>query len=78
MQDPSIGFNQAYCNIPRFMAKNVCGSEMSTVGKNMVERPQVVNWLSTMHHNYQGALPSQEVDEKLEESVDCESLGRLA
>jgi hypothetical protein len=47
------------------------------LGKNMVQRPQVVNWLSTMHHNNQGALPSQEVDEKLEEGVDCESLGYL-
>jgi hypothetical protein len=38
----------------------------------------MVNWLSTMHHNYEGALPSQEVDEKLEERVDCEGLGSLA
>jgi hypothetical protein len=27
------GFNQIYCKIPRFMARNVYGSEMSTLGK---------------------------------------------
>ena len=30
---PRIGLSQAYCNIPRFMARKVCGSEISTVGR---------------------------------------------
>jgi hypothetical protein len=46
--------------------------------EDMVQRPQVVNWGPTMHHNYQGPLTSQEVDEKLEECVNRKSLDDLA
>ena len=47
-------------------------------GKDVIHRPQMVNWLSAVHHNYQSTLPSKEVDQKLEEGIDGKSLGTLA
>ena len=40
----------------------------------MIEWPQVGDWGSTMHHDDEGSLAAQEVDEELEKSVQCESL----
>ena len=37
----------------------------------------MVDWFSTMHHNNQGSFSSDEVDQKLEEGIDCKSLLRL-
>jgi hypothetical protein len=34
----------------------------------------MVHWLAPMHHNYQSSLPSEEVDQELEESINSESL----
>lgn len=44
----------------------------------MIERPEVVDWSTSMHHDDQCPFSSKEIDQELEESVYCESLGKLA
>lgn len=42
--------------------------------KQMVHRPHMLLRRPPMHHDYQRPLPTQKVDEQLEESVNCERL----
>jgi hypothetical protein len=39
-----------------------------------VQWPRVGNGRSTGHENYEGSLAADEIDQKLQEGVDCEGL----
>ena len=45
--------------------------------KAVVQRPEVVDGLASMHHNDQGTFSSQEVDQELEKGVDRKGLKKL-
>jgi hypothetical protein len=38
----------------------------------------MVDGFSTMHHNNQGSFSPDEIDQKLEEGINCKSLRQLA
>lgn len=42
--------------------------------KAMVQRPEMVDWFSAVHHDYQSSFAAEEVDQELEEGIDRESL----
>lgn len=40
--------------------------------KTMVQWPKMADWWTSMHHDDQTSLATKEVDEQLEEGVECE------
>lgn len=44
------------------------------LGEAVVEWPEVRDGLATVHHDYKRAFAADEVNEELEEGIDCESL----
>ena len=69
-----MGFSQAYCKIPRFIARNVCGSEYVNSGQDMVHWPEMLDGFPAMHHDDQRALAAHVVYEELEEGVNRKGL----
>ena len=44
-------------------------------GKTMTERPRVMNGLASVHHDYERAFTTEEVDEELKEGIYGKGLG---
>lgn len=46
--------------------------------EEVVHGPEMVHWLTAVHHDYEGTLAPNEVYKELEEGVDCESFVEVA